>query len=88
MVAIVSDVAAADERGGAGGAELAAGHHQDAEDPAGAGAQLLQRVARRTARGQLRALQAAHRPRRFHRARRSLHICELHLSQERGTGKL
>ena len=77
----VADVAAADERRGAGSAELAAGHRQDAEDPARAAAELLQR------QGPLRALQAAHRARRLHRARGGLHLGELHLSQKRGTGK-
>ena len=82
-----ADVAAADERRGAGGAELATGNHQDAEDLAGAGAQLLQWVARRIARGQLRALQATHRPRRLRRARGRVQLRELHLAQKRRTGE-
>ena len=75
-----ADVAAADERRGAGGAELAAGHRQDAEDPARAKA-----LSSRTAR-QLRALQAANRPRRLHRTRGRLHLGQLHLPQEWRTG--
>ena len=77
------DVAAADERRSAGGAELAAGHRQDAAHPARA----TEELPPRREQGQLRALQAAHRPRRLHRARGSLHLGQLHLPQERGTGE-